>query len=328
MKISNETKVGVLAALAITIMIVGYNFMKGESLFSKNKTYYAVYDQVDGLFRSNPVLINGYKIGQVNSVTMDQKTLKLIVSITIPNEIIVPRNSILKITNNDLLGSKAIELMLDTNYNKLAQDGDTLISARDAGMAQALTNVLTPLSEKVKTVLSKMDTSLTDVNLQSTLNDLSGALNEFKTTAQNLNQVLKGKGEKLDEIIGNINFITKELKTDAPRISAMIASLEKTTSELEKLELGEVTEKAKQTLDNLNSALKDIDLGDGSLSKLIHDDALYVNLNSAAKSIDSLAKDMQLYPRRYTGVFEKQRKKGDKQKEVHEHIKLPTEVKP
>ena len=104
MKISNETKVGVLAAVSITILILGYNFMKGEDLFSNSNTYYAVYQKVDGLFRSNPVVVNGYTVGHVSSVEMDVSNLNLIVAVSVPSDIKIPKNSVFKITNNDLVG--------------------------------------------------------------------------------------------------------------------------------------------------------------------------------------------------------------------------------
>lgn len=325
MKISNETKVGVLAAAAITILIVGYNFMKGENLFSSTKTYFAVYDQVDGLFRSNPVVINGYKVGHVSSVEMNQQTLKLVVSIQIPGEIKLPKNTILKLTNNDLLGSKAIEILMGTD-SSFAQSGDTLTSDRDAGMAQALTSVLSPLSDRVNSVLGGIDTALTDVNLQSSLADLSAALNAFKQTSLKLNGMLDGKSEKLDAILVNINGITRDLKTGTPKITDIVTNLAAASNELAKLDMQAVTTSLTKTIDELQLTLSAIQQGQGSLGKLANDDALWNNMNALSGSLDSLAKDMQRYPRRYLGVTEKQRKKGDKQKEFNEGIDLPNET--
>ena len=70
MKISNETKVGILAAVAIAIFIVGYNFLKGNDIFSSENEFYAKYDKVDGLAVSKPVLVNGYQVGRVSQLTL------------------------------------------------------------------------------------------------------------------------------------------------------------------------------------------------------------------------------------------------------------------
>jgi phospholipid/cholesterol/gamma-HCH transport system substrate-binding protein len=326
MKISNETKVGVLAAIAITILIVGYNFMKGESLFSSNKTYYAVYQKIDGLFRSNPVVINGFKVGHVSSVKMDEITLELVVSIQISGTIKVPANSILKLTNNDLLGSKAIEIIMG-NDSTNAMDGDTLSSDKDAGMAQALTSVLSPLSERVNSVLSGIDTALSDVSLNSTLSDLSDALYSFKQTSVKLSALMDGKSEKLDGILNNVEGITGDIKSSTPKIKDIVTGLEIASNEIAKLDMNGISEQLTATIGEIQATLSAIREGQGSLGKLANNDDLWIQLNNTTKSLDSLAKDMQRYPRRYFGITEKQRKKGDEQKEFNENLKLPKEIK-
>ena len=70
MKITNETKVGILAAFSIAALIIGYNFLKGNSLFSSETLLYARYTRVDGLAISKPVLINGFQIGRVDKLVL------------------------------------------------------------------------------------------------------------------------------------------------------------------------------------------------------------------------------------------------------------------
>jgi phospholipid/cholesterol/gamma-HCH transport system substrate-binding protein len=326
MKISNETKVGIIAAAAITIFIVGFNFLKGESLFSSNNTYYAVYKEVDGLFRSNPVVLNGYKVGHVNSVKMNHENLNLIVEVQIPNTIKLPANTVLKITNNDLLGSKAVEIQMG-DAQALALNGDTLTSKKDAGMAQALTSVLSPLSEKVDAVLGDIDTALNDVSLNSTLADLSSALASFKRTTDNINGMLDGKDEQLDQILTNIQSMTADIKASTPKFKKIMESLETTSDEIAQLDLQSLTSELTKTINELKTTLAAIQNGEGTLGKMATDDELWNNLNETTKNLDSLVNDIMTYPRRYTGITEKQRSKGDKQKEVNEGIDLPDETK-
>lgn len=114
MKISNESKVGIFAAISITILILGYNYLKGRDLFTRTKTYYAVFNTVDGLIASNPVLINGYRIGQVSNVQLlTNDSLKLLVEIEVQSTINVPLNSTIKVFSSDFFGSKSVELVLE-----------------------------------------------------------------------------------------------------------------------------------------------------------------------------------------------------------------------
>ena len=48
MKISNETKIGALTVISITILILGYSFLRGNDIFSGSNKFYAVYNSVEG----------------------------------------------------------------------------------------------------------------------------------------------------------------------------------------------------------------------------------------------------------------------------------------
>ena len=70
-KVSNETKVGALAAIAITFLVLGYNFLAGQgSFFSKKYTLNAILPDVTEISKSTPVLFNGYKVGNVTDVEL------------------------------------------------------------------------------------------------------------------------------------------------------------------------------------------------------------------------------------------------------------------
>jgi len=327
MKVSNETKVGIIAAAAITILIVGFNFLKGESLFSKNNTYHGVYQEVDGLFRSNPVVLNGYSIGHVSSVEMDHETLNLIVSVQIPSTIKLPKNTVLKITNNDLLGSKAVEIVMGDDSLGFAANNDTLTSMKDEGMEKAITKVLSPLSKRINDVLGDIDTAISDVSLNQTLADLSDALAVFKTTGVKLNKLIDGKGEEIDVIIANLKALSADLKTSSPQMKQIISNLDTTTAAIARMDLDNMSKELTNTINELHATLEAVNEGQGTLGKLATDDELWHNLNKASHDLDSLVKDIIAYPRRYTGITDGQRKKGDKQKEVNEGIDLPTETK-
>ncbi|MBP6094693.1 MAG: MCE family protein, partial [Cytophagaceae bacterium] len=67
---SNELKVGFLALLAFLILYFGFNFLKGNDVFSSSNIYYVTYDNVDGLTSSNQVLLNGIEVGKVKKVEL------------------------------------------------------------------------------------------------------------------------------------------------------------------------------------------------------------------------------------------------------------------
>ncbi len=314
MKISKETKVGVLTAIAITILAVGYNFIKGKDIFTSSNEYYGKYKKIEGLFKSNPVLVNGYKVGSVSSVKMNNETLELIVGIILPQDIKIPKNSIMKIVNNDMIGSKAIEIIFGDS-KEVAINGDFFIAQQDQGIAQAVSDVLTPITKSVNSVLGNVDTAISGVDLRGTLKDASLALRSFKETADKLNKLLDGKNIQIANILNNVEQVTVGLRGLNPKIDTILVDLNKTSKDLNKVEFDQLANSIKTLSEELFKTTKAINNKDGSLGMLVYDDSLYVNLNSTVNQLNNLLKDIEKYPRRYTGVTERQRRKGNKLKE-------------
>ena len=75
MKIANETKIGVLAVVALAGLILGFNFLKGSSLFQHSKKLYAIFDNVEGMELSNAVQIDGLQVGSVDAINASDKDL-------------------------------------------------------------------------------------------------------------------------------------------------------------------------------------------------------------------------------------------------------------
>ena len=102
MKISNETKVGVLAIIAITIFILGFNFLKGKDVFNRQQKLYAVFTKLGSLQRSNEVRINGFPVGIVYDYIEKDKSLSgIIVTINMKRDVNIPANSIATIEFRD-----------------------------------------------------------------------------------------------------------------------------------------------------------------------------------------------------------------------------------
>lgn len=317
MKISKEVKVGVLATFAIAMFVIGYNYLKGQNVFASTNNYYGVYKKIDGLLESNPVLVNGYKVGHVSNVSMDNATLELTVEITVPQSIKVPANSVMRIVNNDMIGSKAIELVLgDTSL--LAEDGAYLASGQDEGIAQAVSRVLTPLSQRVNSVLGQIDTAVSGADLETTLTDASLALRSFKETADKLNRLLDGKDQQINGILLNVENTTSDLRGLAPKIDSIASQLEKTSASLAQIKFNETVQEINNLVMELNKTTSAINSAEGSLGKLVNEDELYVKLNETIAQLKALLIDIEKYPGRYTGLTKGQRKRADKEKETEQ----------
>ena len=318
MAISKELKVGVLAAAAISILAFGYNFMKGQDLFTSTNEYFGKYDRIEGLFKSNPVLINGYTVGSVTSIDMNRETLELTVGITVGNDIKIPKNSIMKIVNNDMIGSKAIELIFGDDTTVYAQTGDYLIAKQDQGIAQAVSGVLEPLTKSINSVLGNIDTAIAGADLAGTLKDASLALKSFKETADKLNNLLNGKDAEIEAILTNVKVTTEGLTGLSPQIDEILSEIKGTSSRLSAIEFEALSTQVKSLAGELEKTAAAINGKEGTLGMLVNDKKMYNDLDGTIAKLKALLEDIEKYPRRYTGITERQRKKGDKAKEEGE----------
>ncbi|WP_293787811.1 MlaD family protein [uncultured Pedobacter sp.] len=303
MKIKNETKVGILAAFAIALLIIGYNFLKGNSIFSNETTLYAKYTRVDGLTVSKPVLINGYQIGRVAKLDL-QGDGSIIATLSINSKYEIPENSIARLEGTDLLGSKAIVMSLG-NSKKMAEDGYTL----NANVEKGLLEQVQPVQKKAELIIGKMDSILSSVNsilnpnfqknVDKSFNSIAGTLASLETTSKKVDGLVGSESARIEAIFKNVEGITANLNNNNQKISDILTNINTVTDKF-------AAANFKQTLDNANNAIADlqsvisgIKSGKGSLGLLLNDDKMYQNLNNASKNLDELMIDLKANPKRY-----------------------------
>jgi phospholipid/cholesterol/gamma-HCH transport system substrate-binding protein len=303
MKIKNETKVGILAAFAIALLIIGYNFLKGNSIFSSETTLYAKYTRVDGLTVSKPILINGYQIGRVAKLEL-QGDGSIIATLSVNSKYEIPENSIARLEGTDLLGSKAIVMSLG-NSKKMAEDGFTL----NANVEKGLMEQVQPVQKKAELIIGKMDSILSSVNsilnpnfqknVDKSFNSIAGTLASLETTSKKVDALVGSESARIQAIFKNVEGITANLNNNNQKISDILTNINTVTDKF-------AAANFKQTLDNANNAIADLQSvisgiknGKGSLGLLLNDDKMYQNLNNASKNLDELMIDLKANPKRY-----------------------------
>jgi phospholipid/cholesterol/gamma-HCH transport system substrate-binding protein len=302
-KIANETKVGILAAFSIAVLIIGYNFLKGNSIFSSETVLYARYARVDGLAVSKPVLINGFQIGRVDKLVL-QPNGEIVATLKIKGKYDIPKNSIARLEGTDLLGSKAIVMALGTGKD-YALDGDTL----NANVAQNLMEAVEPVQKKAQLIIGKMDSILTSVNtilnpefqknVNKSFNSISATLASLEGTSKKVDGLVGTEGKRISAILANAESISANLRNNNAKINAILTNINTVTDQV-------AAANFKQTIDNANKAVADlqgivtkVNDGKGTLGLLVNDTKMYDNLNNASKNLDNLIIDLKENPKRY-----------------------------
>jgi len=303
MKISNETKIGALTAIAITILILGYSYLRGNDIFSGSNKYYAIYNSVEGLTVSKPVLVNGFQIGRISKMQLQQDG-RTVVEFKIEPDVVVPKNTLAKLESTDLLGSKAIVFELG-NSNVPAEDKDTLKADIQGSLAESLQ----PIQKKAEMLITKLDSSLTAVNkilnpnfqknIDRSFMSIANSLQTLEGTTKKIDHLVGSQSSHIDAILGNAEVVSGNLKTSTAHLNGMTANFEKVSNDVAAANL-------KQTLDNANKAMADlqatiakINAGQGSLGLLLNDDKMYKNLTDASNNLNNLFIDLKAHPKRY-----------------------------
>jgi phospholipid/cholesterol/gamma-HCH transport system substrate-binding protein len=300
---SNELKVGFLALLAFLILYFGFNFLKGNDVFSTARVYYVEYDNVDGLMVSNQVMVNGIEVGKVKKVEiLPEKANKILVTLRLSQDILIPDKTVAVLSDGALLGGKIIRLRLEGKGN-LAEDS-FLKGETEVGVTALL-------KERAIPVIANADSLLVSFRQIS---------NKFDHTGTYLNTLLKTSNETVSNINGSVNGIVADNKANIAQISSNMKTLSTDLIETEKqlrplltkfntvadslnaLKIGKTLKEVDATVISLKKIVQGLERGEGTAGKLIKNDSLYLGLNKTIVDLDKLLLDFRLQPKRYIGI--------------------------
>jgi phospholipid/cholesterol/gamma-HCH transport system substrate-binding protein len=309
MKLTREVKIGLIFIIAIILFLWGLNFLKGKKIFTRQRTFYAVYTQVGGLLGEAPVSINGLIVGQVSSIHFENKqSARVIVEITVNNPIAIPENSTAKIFNADLLGTKSMEIVLG-NSTALAEDGDTLLTSVQTSLSDEVNRQVQPIKKKVEDLMMSVDSVVSELrlifnaetrdNLSKSFGHIRTSLENLETVSYNIDTLVYGQRDRIQRILFNVESISKNLKDNNGNIAQILENFANISDSLAKADISRTINHLNNSLSDLATITDKINKGEGSLGMLVNDKKLYTNLESSSRELDQLLLDLKLNPGRY-----------------------------
>lgn len=310
MKISNETKIGALTAIAIVLLILGFNFLKGKSFFGDSHTLFAKYTNVQGLAASNPVMINGLQVGTVFSITTDKNMKEILVNMNMTKDVNIPVNSV-AIIKPSLLGTISIEIKLGDAKNYIAKN-DTIATQATAGIFNDVLSKIDPVLYQVTKAVSSIDSVLASVNRildPNAKNNIGATLENLNKTTANLigasaslTILLNTQTGALAGTLNNLNSFTANLDKNNGKITNLVGNLDKTATNLSQLDIQQTLNTLNTTIGDLKSTIGKLNNTSGTAGLLLNDTKLYNNLTATANKLNLLIDDLKTNPKRYINI--------------------------
>ncbi len=311
MRVSNETKVGALTVIAVTLIIIGFNFLKGRTIFKSGNFIYAKYHDTKGLIVSNPVYVNGYQVGTVFEIENSNAQLSDIsVAIKMNDNYQIPTNSIATIQENPL-GTNSIYISLG-NATTYLKNGDTVKTAPATSLLGDFMNTLSPMGEQFKKTIDELRKVL--VNVNTVMDDQNKAnfkelISNLTKTSDNLNksmasieQMVDQKGGSIAQTADNINGFTKNLAENNKKITNIINNLDSTSQAIKDANLNQTIKEIQSALAGINLTLQKLNTGNGTAAKIMNDPSVYTELKNTINSVNTLVDDIKVHPKRYINI--------------------------
>lgn len=327
MKYSKELRTGVIAVATIFAFVWGYNFLKGNDIFSKQRVYYTAYTNVGGLTKSNSVTVNGFKVGLVKDVYFEPVNREyLIVEFMLTaDNYEIPRGT-KAVLVADLLGTTSINLVTgkEEGYH---HEGDTLESAIEEGLMEGITDLSSSLvgtKAKADRLFESLDSLVGDIrdvlgsgdresSVNRAITDLAETMENLNRASAKIDGILDDEG-KLGKILADVEGFTTMLNENKDEIDNLLNNLSTFSDTLAASELASTINNANKTFEELAIAMEKINNGEGTIGKLFQDESIFNNLETATADLDSLFVDIKENPNRYVHVSVFGRKDKKKKK--------------
>jgi len=325
---SNETKVGILAVVAITIMILGYKFLKGQNVFSSSTILYVEYEEADMLAISSPVLVNGFQVGVVADMYLKPENMQTIITVLdIDKGVKVPKNTVAELISTDITGGKGIQLSFSKPCSgaDCAESGDYV-----RGISKGLLKSMVPQEElelylgqlggTVGEVYDTLNQRLTDPNAEGiakSFQDFSATLASLNATTARLDALIARSSGSIENSLKNVETLTSKLNNNMVAVDSILNNTSALTAQLKEIDLkktingtsenaNEAINKLKGTLESADKAMAEVTAllngvkaGEGTVGKLFTDDGLYFKLTKASEQLEAFLIDFEKAPYRY-----------------------------
>ena len=312
-KIPKEVWIGLFATMALTLLFIGINFLKGDDIFTGRNTYYSLLDDVKGLKAAAPVLYKGIKTGTVTEVELLPERNAVLVTVEVSKRVSLPLGTRLRLVSTDLFDTKALQIEIGQDADRTYRHRDTLPAEIAPSLIENLVGDLTPLKDKVEISLSNLNRILEAVEEAKIRHSLA----QLDEGSSNLNELLRDSRGPIQKTLSELSRLSEDLRQDQPLLKASIQNFKSFSDSLSHLQLKQTVNQAELALSSTRQLMERIQSDQGTLGKLMKDSSLYYNLQQSTLSLNLLLTDLRQNPGRYVQVSVFGRKDKESKKSLN-----------
>lgn len=313
MKLSKELITGIVAVLAIALLVMGVNFLKGSSFLGGDQVYYAYFPNSGGVAPATSVIVNGVSIGKVLNVELTEekdslRKVKMTFNIHDTN-FKIPKGSQIEAGATDMFTKGLILHVHGSIENGYYKNGEELQGVVLTDITSQVKSYADPISQKLQKMMVSIDQMVSGVSsfwdttasseLEQSIQQVKIAIRKFGNAASEIEGLVVSEKVKFSRIMNNVESITLNLKRSNDTVKAIIGDVKQITDKLVTSDFVAVIENAKITLSHINEVLESANNGEGTLGKLLSDDSLYKELIETNDEMQNLVNDLQVHPERY-----------------------------
>lgn len=294
--LTKEVKLAVTAVVAIVLLFILINFLKGINIFTSSNTYHVRFKDIAGLVVSNPVYANGYAVGIVRDIQYDYKrTDNVVVTIEVDKEMKIPEGTCAEL-ESELMGGVKMNLILGPNPVRNLSVGDTIAGGIHFGAMERVSAMLPAVEQmmpKLDSILANLNRLTADPALAQTLHNTAELTANLQEASVALNAMMRNDMPQLMRKANNISTNMETLSGNLARvdIEGTVGQVNTTLGSVQQL-----TDDLSTTTTLLNNKLNS---RNNTLGLFLNDRGVYDNLNSTMRHADSLMIDLKAHPKRY-----------------------------
>lgn len=281
-------RIGIWGVVAAVLFFVGLNFLKGVRLFDESEKYYIFFEDASGLDRSSKVYLNGVDIGNVREVDFDYTSLAgALLELHLDKELRLPKGTRGYVDANPLASAR-IRLLLpeEPQPGAYLQPGDTIRSHKPIGLVAQIQNDIVPQISKLSL---SMDSLVRDLSLIARNPNIPEAFERINRSALSI----QSSSTQLNSLLHNqVPSILNSVDSSAVAVAEL-------TEKVNRADIEQALTDFTNVIANLQKISLQLNRTDNTMGLLLNDSLLYLKLQDATISADSLLRDIKANPKRY-----------------------------